>query len=269
MIKRVGKRGDTLIEVTLAVGIFSMIAIAIVAVMSNGTSSAQTALETTLAREEVDAQVEALRFIQSSYIGDIGNSGNKYAALWKQITDNAIVLKDHTDETVEEILQYMPASCSVLYDKTSNDNNDSIYKQNAFIINTHAFPALVSASEDSSNINDIYKEVLVTANDDENGIFRETTTYPRLIYNNNKNKSSATADLDIDTSSYSTLSAAEGIYVIAVKDNDSTNIVGSGNKSAFYDFYIRTCWYGSNANEPSTVSTVMRLYEPSAVKSSD
>jgi type II secretory pathway pseudopilin PulG len=60
------KRGDTLIEVTLAVGIFSMIAVAVVATMSSGTTNAQTALETTLARAEIDAQAEALRFIQTS-----------------------------------------------------------------------------------------------------------------------------------------------------------------------------------------------------------
>ena len=79
MIKRVGKRGDTLIEVMLAVGIFSMVAVAVVAVMSGGTSSAQTALETTLAREEIDAQAEALRFIQASYIAD-KNSGDEFRA---------------------------------------------------------------------------------------------------------------------------------------------------------------------------------------------
>ena len=36
MAKHVGKRGDTLIEVMLAVGIFSMVAVAVVAVMSGG-----------------------------------------------------------------------------------------------------------------------------------------------------------------------------------------------------------------------------------------
>ena len=73
MTKCVSKRGDTLIEVMLAVGIFSMVAVAVVAVMSGGTSSAQTALETTLAREEINTQAEALRFIQSSYIAEKDN----------------------------------------------------------------------------------------------------------------------------------------------------------------------------------------------------
>ena len=85
MNKRVGKRGDTLIEVMLAVGIFSMVAVAVVAVMSGGTSSAQTALETTLAREEIDAQAEALRFIQTSYITSRESEESKFGQLWKTI----------------------------------------------------------------------------------------------------------------------------------------------------------------------------------------
>ena len=81
------KKGDTLIEVLLAVGIFSMIAISVVAVMSGGTSSAQTALETTLAREEIDAQAEALRYIHDSYINDKNsdNSDLPTVALWRKI----------------------------------------------------------------------------------------------------------------------------------------------------------------------------------------
>ena len=52
MHKRVG---DTLVEVTLAIGIFSMVAIAVVAVVSGSTSGAQSALETTVTREQIDA----------------------------------------------------------------------------------------------------------------------------------------------------------------------------------------------------------------------
>ena len=83
------KKGDTLIEVLLAVGIFSMIAISVVAIMSGGTSSAQTALETTLAREEIDAQAEALRYIHSSYINEKNsdNASLSSVALWRRITN--------------------------------------------------------------------------------------------------------------------------------------------------------------------------------------
>ena len=99
MTKHVGKRGDTLIEVMLAVGIFSMVAVAVVAVMSGGTSSAQTALETTLTREAIDAQAEALRFIQSSYIAEKDNTADaSYAKLWRAITGNALDIKGGTKE---------------------------------------------------------------------------------------------------------------------------------------------------------------------------
>ena len=70
------KKGDTLVEVTLAIGIFSMIAIAVASVMSGGSSSAQLALETTLAREEIDTQADAIRFIHSTY------SANKLLRRW-------------------------------------------------------------------------------------------------------------------------------------------------------------------------------------------
>ena len=71
------KEGDTLVEVSIAIGIFSMVAIAAVAVMSGSASSAQTALETTLAREEIDVQAEAPRFIHSAYLSETGSNNNQ------------------------------------------------------------------------------------------------------------------------------------------------------------------------------------------------
>ena len=63
---RHGARGDTLIEVLLAVSIFSMLAIGVITVMSQGTHAAQRALEITLVRQQIDAQAEALRAAQQS-----------------------------------------------------------------------------------------------------------------------------------------------------------------------------------------------------------
>ena len=68
MRKRIG---DTLVEVALAIGIFSMVAISVVAVVSGSSSGAQSSLETTVTREQIDAQAEALRFIHNSYIADV------------------------------------------------------------------------------------------------------------------------------------------------------------------------------------------------------
>ena len=216
------KKGDTLIEVTIAIGIFSLIAITIAAVMSSGTSGSQTALETTLAREEIDAQAEALRFIHESYItSKDATGGNPYYYLWDDIKGQAIAANSNSTT-------FNPSSCQDLY------NNNILRNQKAFILNPRALEsgnALIKYSSNSDR-------------------FQPTDTYPRIDYNGD------------------TLSKAYGIYVVAVKDS-GTNIVGQGNNNgdtssvtAFYDFYIRTCWYGLDAERPSDISTVIRLYDP-------
>ncbi len=258
MIKRVGKRGDTLIEVMLAVGIFSMVAVAVVAVMSGGTSSAQTALETTLAREEIDAQAEALRFVQASYIAD-KNDGeeSKYSKLWKTITGNAIDIEGEgmSEEEIKLIVQYSPSSCADLY-STADANN--IATQRAFAINTRNLS--------SSDIDTIYYSAAnnnISTENSTDKTFIPASTYPHLIFGDSNGILS-------NGNFNNTLQKAEGIYIIAVKDPNSTTIAGSGSeggkKSAYYDFYIRTCWYGTGDQTPSTISTVMRLYDPDAIK---
>ena len=91
---RVGKKlGDTLVEVTIAIGIFSMVAVAIVAVVSSGSSGAQSTLENTVAREEIDAQAEALRFIQATALTELGDKGTN-SELWQAIVKHAISPKN-------------------------------------------------------------------------------------------------------------------------------------------------------------------------------
>lgn len=102
------KKGDTLIEVTLAVGIFSMIAIAVVSVLSSSTSGAQTALESTLTREEIDAQAEALRFIQNSAV----NGDSRYKKLWDAIVGNVYTLKNNDRDNA--VLQPTFETCDAL-----------------------------------------------------------------------------------------------------------------------------------------------------------
>lgn len=241
------KKGDTLIEVTLAIGIFSMVAIAVVAVMSGGTSGTQTALETTIAREEIDAQAEALRFIQSSYIADKDSGDTRFSDIWKRITGTAI------SATTPGATTYAPTSCADLYDSTKDG---SVSNLNAFIINTRKL------GDSTANAGDI----VVRAKYDTNKFF-QTTTYPRILYGRNASETEDNSEL-VSTSASNALYRAEGIYVVAVKDDKTTHIVtdtGSEIKQAFYDFYIRTCWYGSGADTPSTIATVIRLYDPDAL----
>lgn len=249
------RKGDTLIEVTLAVGIFSMVAIAIVAVMSGGISSAQTALETTLTREEIDTQAEALRFIHSAYISDQEIKDSPYIKLWNAITSNAATVSDDSEEA-KKLLQFTPSSCKELYDDLGN----------AFIINPKMLSSLTN-----DNIDSVYISAKsYTGSEDITSPFKETTTYPHLVYKSNTSSSSTTDTASLVAGNdYTFLYQANGIYVIAVKEKSNTAIVDdsgkTSKKAAFYDFYIRACWYGSNANEASTISTVIRLYDPAAI----
>ena len=47
---------------------FSIVAVVSINIMNSGLSSAQASLEITMARNEIDAQAEALRFIHDSYV---------------------------------------------------------------------------------------------------------------------------------------------------------------------------------------------------------
>ena len=251
------KKGDTLIEVTLAVGIFSMVAIAIVAVMSGGTSSSQTVLETTLAREEIDTQAEALRFIQSAYISDKKLEDARYTKLWQAITDKALTVNETNTDAAKALLQFVPKTCEELYDSSTVSN---IFTDKAFVINPRMLGSFTA-----DTVNEVF---ISTTNEANANKFVITTTYPRLVYGPNDSENT---DIDsmVSGESYTNLYQAPGIYVIAVKDTSKTSIYtdsGISKQAAFYDFYIRTCWYGTNANEPSTISTVIRLYDPNVIQ---
>lgn len=258
------KRGDTLIEVTIAIGIFSMIAIAVASVMSSGTSGSQMALETTLAREEVDAQAEALRFVHSSYASskrfedsknDYDLSDNPYRNIWGQIVQlvNKVTVGEEDDDLNASVQQFAPSTCDELYSNDQGEANpNSLFTQKGFILNLKQL----------SNPN----EAVIASNDaNRGGIFVPTTTYPHLIFNNGLQNNGSSSNSDSEslatTKQFNNVYQAAGIYIVGVQDPGTTNISGT-KASAYYDFYIRTCWYGTDATRPSTISTVVRLYDP-------
>jgi hypothetical protein len=60
---------------------------------------------------------------------------------------------------------------------------------------------------------------------------------------------------------YQFINRAEGIWVIAVFSNQNDK-----NRSEYFDFYIRTCWQAAGATAPSTITTIVRLYNPEVVQ---
>lgn len=71
------RRGDTIIEVILAFGVFALLAVGTTVVMNRGLAMGQQSLERTLVRQQVDSQAELLR-----YARDTG------ASAWEAITTN-------------------------------------------------------------------------------------------------------------------------------------------------------------------------------------
>jgi type II secretory pathway pseudopilin PulG len=257
-------RGDTLIEVTIAIGIFSLIAVMAVLVVNTSISGTQSALESTVTREEINTQAEALRFIQAAYVYDKKNIpeeelvDSKYYKLWKTIVDNARVLGNDTEGDVE-FLSYRPTTCKELYD--NNNDSSKIGEQGAFIINTRALNSI------NTNDSDFVNEILIYAKD-QPSMFGQTTSYPRIQYGYSDNVvDDGEALYSLTSGEDATIVGAEGLYIVAAKDNNSTSIISGDDdtaapRSAFIDFYIRSCWYTMNAKRPSTISTIVRLYNP-------
>lgn len=248
------RRGDTLVEVMAAIGVFSMVAISIASTMSMSTANVQTALETTMTRNEIDTQAEALRFIHDAYIAErsIAHDATtastfkqgKYTTLWERITR----LAQSPDSGLKD---FDIVRCQDLYRSTSSIN---IFNK-AFVINTRKLSAANPDTED----------VVVVASTGST-VFTDAPLYPRLLF---AEGGAPGSDLNLfaDQSHIlpSDLYHAEGIFITAIKDagtdNPGSGISTSANIS-YYDFYIRACWYGPGENTPLTISTLVRLHEP-------
>jgi type II secretory pathway pseudopilin PulG len=89
-LRKSRQRGDTIIEVLFAVTVFAMVAVGSLSIMSQGTATAQRALEITLVREQIDAQAEAIRYIHQAYVTGFQKDGlppTGTAAQWVDMTN--------------------------------------------------------------------------------------------------------------------------------------------------------------------------------------
>lgn len=275
------RRGDTLVEVMLAIGIFSMVAISVVAIMNSGTNSSQASLEITLASQEISSQEEALNFIKMAYENDMqkGETNSLYGALWSRLASLAV----NTDATGEIILgadggSFHVKNCQDLYEPNGDANRGFIIDIKNLSQYEKKYQELVNNSHGSLGTLDLVQKIIIENPPDISGAdpstlpLHATTTYPRLLYQN----SSSSGTLDDSTSLIDNTSTildsnldhelygAEGIYVIAVRD--ATIIAGEDTKPTGFKFYIRTCWYSPGDQIPSTLSTLVPLGDPDAYK---
>ena len=265
------KLGDTIVEVVFAITVFALVAVISIGLMNSGIATAQTTLEISMARNEIDAQAEALRFLHNAFLferessnQDLGVDENRqsikwYAELWRLLTRDA-----DSPGTVgglanapDTVAPFNVESCKIAYDGDTGIR--SIFQNNAFILNTRLLTP-------NTTITGSNKQVVFTSRDFP-GRFVETPLYPRVIFSRTASISPNAADDANDSDElleknlYQFISRVEGIWVISVRDAAHTI-------PEFFDFHIRTCWYAPGRPNPTTIGTIIRLYNPEYVEAS-
>ncbi len=269
--KQSNRRGDTLIEVMLSISIFAMVSLLTINMMNGGINTAQRTLEAEMARNEIDGQADALRYIHNNYVAERNMDNSQFRTAWNTITQKAMrpsQVKDGEDDNVFFDINNME-SCEEPY-----GSGNHLESFDAFVIN----PRLLipnNFSDEGEHNTDIkymgveYKNLInkmfVYARDANNKVFYPPSLYPRIIYK--EMDSSATNDELGDRSLYdygaiyNDIARAEGIWINAVGNDDTFSY-----RSDYFDFYIRTCWHSAGTRVPSTITTVVRLYNPEVME---
>lgn len=267
------KRGDTLIEVVFAIVIFSLVSVISIALMNKGIATSQASLEVVMARNEIDAQAEALRFIQNSFLAErnLAPSQQQYVQLWRKITGSvaeggyAILPNQLTDFNVQQ--------CAPLYDFGTTG---SISLEYGFVLNTRMLqPSNANIDYDDyyngsgGNYSQLIKEMILQSHEPENtDRFRPTPVQPRIIYTNTgsggtDNSTEGALDESDAIRLNRKIEAAEGIWIIAVRsDVEDENT----HRPEYFDFHIRTCWNSVGRATPNTIGTIVRLYNPEIIE---
>lgn len=263
------RRGDTLIEVMFAVGFFALVAIISVAAMNSGVNNAERDLELVTARNELNAQAEALRFIHSSYISEMtlpecsvapaGEKCQQYKTLWETIITNAVTPDEARDNGLLNVADF--GSCSAIYDVPTGIATSPLQNVKAFVLNTRK----LTGSDVYQSYISINRPASLPAIP-----FRPTELSSRLIFHNGLSTSDdqltdGTAGTGAVYSLFDKVQAVEGIWDFVVKDVSGVTGTGGIAEPKYYDFYIQTCWYGPRASNPTVLDTVIRLYNPEKI----
>lgn len=273
------RRGDTIVEIIFCFTIFSLVTIISIGLMNRNLALVQGTLEVSMARNEIEAQAEAIRFIHNSFLSERElvrdqnvdpTKWQEYRDLWERLAHTQNGLNNNP----VRISKYNEQSCSQYYDpaNTSSDVHN-LFTDKAFVINTRKL--------DPKNPD----RTIISARDNQN-LFKETSLFPRLVFSNSSrvgesgsgNSSGNLNELQTGDNAYlapiyNTPYKVEGIWVIGTRDmTEISNPVVVDDSTLdqhapeYYDFHIRTCWYGPGRNIPSTISTIIRLYNPEFVK---
>ena len=244
-------KGDTIIEVCFAIAVYSLVAVLTIILMNAGTNSAQASLEVAMARNEIDAQAEAIRFIHNSSLSEreLEIDAQVYRDIWLRMTDRTNAGYGIAPDKVPPL---STTSCK--------DTLAGIADTRSFIINTRK----LNPAKDALN------ETIVSSIRAETAArFTEAPLYPRVIFAQSQAMDDAqNSDVDLTEgagrgSYYENVARAEGIWVFAVYSENHDNMY---SVPEYYDFHIRTCWYAPGNAFPNTIGTIIRLYNPELVE---
>jgi len=245
------RRGDTIIEVMFAIAIFCAVSIISISLMNRGIYVAQSNLESTMAQNEIDAQAEALRFIQNSYAAEfeVTPDFQHYDLVWREIYELSDTY-DATNDTL--IISGDIRQCEDIYSTTMSDRN--ISSNNGFVINTRNLNILTSGPMAGK-----VPPSAVVSHADRPADFQASPLNPRIIY--------GTAAINSDTSLTETaidIQLVQGIWITAVRDPEPVANAAGALTPRYFDMYIRTCWFPPGRTTPTVLGTVVRLYNPEA-----
>jgi len=280
------KRGDTVVEVIFAITIFCLVAIISITLMNSGISTAQGSLELTMARNEIDAQAEALRFIQNGFLAEreLPTENQQYTKLWHRITRgeqdcdyDSLNINCGLAIEPEQLADFDITTCAEAYEAPTR----SIRDNHAFVINTRLVQPSDTDAEflqvffNNTDREQTYKslvsDIIVSSLDDvyHKGAFIAAPLYPRLLFTHHGYGKDSDQLVETDGQGsdqlYRVVAKAEGIWVIAVRGGIRGDGANRGEPE-FFDFYIRTCWYEPGNDYPTAIGTIVRLYNPEVVE---
>lgn len=232
------RRGDTIIEVLLALTIFTAAIMGVMYVMSNSIGVSQRSLEITQTRTQIDNQIELLRHIHNIALVSSGRSNSGlYIAARPRMAGDSNILKTWKSITAADNLippNRLPAFNSV----------DSVQK---------CTPETVFSSSSGRGLSISNGDVASRA------FFIDPVTGEIKKFVGNSRAPSTFARIAQSASG----SQSEMIWIFAVKGSvDKATTNSSIMITNYYDFHIRACWQSPVGGEIQRLGTIVRLYEP-------
>jgi hypothetical protein len=245
-----------------AIVIFSLVAVSSISIMNSGLATASSTLEITMARSEIDAQSQALRFIANNYFAErnLQSSSQQYRTLWRAIASIA----QYNEDGAHTLSEFNLDSCEQAYDWAGNR---SLFRDSAFILNTRDLSSETDTGEIDSAVVVFTRQHGTSFSDDlpdanRSDKFYPASLYPRIIYGNSlaAGDSESGGSLVENRPDYTEVARAEGIWVVATTKKIKNQL--GQDRYEYYDFHIRTCWNTPGSKVPKTIGTIVRIYNP-------